>query len=635
MPNSPIQADLVLSLETLPTLVLDQICELLVADGRDGICSFSLTSLSCAAVSRRFRLRCIHLRILDKTHLTQDVKHLEAAIGSLGQYSGHLRQLKLSGSMHVTDGHSYPPQRPNEPTTSASFEDFVKFPREDNPRGDSEIAGARLPPEDMKRKLNELWRPLSEFISRLSLNDLIYACKNQFPRCLLEVLHQHSPQTRLHMHKFAIRSLHPLEDLSTSVDPDEYTLLTSPCLTSIVFKYLNNHIGPERVYKNVVLEALLAGIAPNIRQLSVRVVAIQPESENSSIRRILWPSPSVESFNGSPEVSKARLETLVCDSNLINDVLNRIYIEQLAVLRIDHFVHLDLVRQLVNKAQTVGFKSLSDLSLFIICASAEARPELDFQAGLLLRALPPLTRLELHGHVGSNAVSAIWDVHGDCLKSLDFGSIEQSISAMGGEITFGHVRYPPGGLSKLERLETCIHRTWPTGGDEQDLETVRVLGKLPRLRHLVLDLDVSAIGLDPPEIRDEGSRVTAPIFRDALMRSAVDSKLAKEMFQLIRGSNGPLQYLEIQVRGAGDFGNHWWDSEAASVLSWISPDWICEQKPGRELTATEMEYSRSTGDILRDDFDDRDDLRAVWKEIWPGNGGDRREDWSSFPLMRT
>lgn len=42
------------------------------------------------------------------------------------------------------------------------------------------------------------WKPIASFVSKLDrLSDLIYACYDRFPHCLLQVLHKHQPYCRL------------------------------------------------------------------------------------------------------------------------------------------------------------------------------------------------------------------------------------------------------------------------------------------------------------------------------------------------------------------------------------------------------------------------------------------------------
>jgi hypothetical protein len=89
-----------------------------------------------------------------------------------------------------------------------------------------------------KQEQNEAWLPLAQFLHQLpDLKDLIYACTDQIPICILSSLHQHHPNSRFHVHTFSPRSLYQPKEHPHDIDPDEFVLATSPCLYSIVVSY--------------------------------------------------------------------------------------------------------------------------------------------------------------------------------------------------------------------------------------------------------------------------------------------------------------------------------------------------------------------------------------------------------------
>lgn len=51
------------------------------------------------------------------------------------------------------------------------------------------------------------WDLLVLFRRLLGLRDLVWACGNQFPPCLLQVLHQRLPRCRLHIRAFRLRCI--------------------------------------------------------------------------------------------------------------------------------------------------------------------------------------------------------------------------------------------------------------------------------------------------------------------------------------------------------------------------------------------------------------------------------------------
>ena len=95
-----------------------------------------------------------------------------------------------------------------------------------------------LPTHEEREEQNKAWLPLAQFLDQLpDLKDLIYAYSNQIPMSILSSLHQHHPINRLHVHTFSLRSLFQPRDRPHDIDPDEFVLATSPCLSSIVVSY--------------------------------------------------------------------------------------------------------------------------------------------------------------------------------------------------------------------------------------------------------------------------------------------------------------------------------------------------------------------------------------------------------------
>jgi hypothetical protein len=82
---------------------------------------------------------------------------------------------------------------------------------------------------------DDTWISLAGFIALLpALHDLVYACTNQVPPCLLDTLRQNLPDCRLHVRNFRLRSVHQHKDQLHDIDQDEYSLATYPSLHSIV-----------------------------------------------------------------------------------------------------------------------------------------------------------------------------------------------------------------------------------------------------------------------------------------------------------------------------------------------------------------------------------------------------------------
>ncbi|KAH6894740.1 hypothetical protein B0T10DRAFT_436452, partial [Thelonectria olida] len=621
------------TLETLPSLINDEICQYLVNECRNGLSSFALVSTRCAVASARFRLRCIHLRLSQKEKLLQDLDWLSHALGPGGQHSNYIRQLKLTGGMVGSERDNYSRGRLSPTKCEQSIHDFIKQPLDfvDFPYCD---IFALTPNEQEKRQIEEAWSPLSRFISQLSLTDLVYACSHQIPRCLLDALHQNSSQTRLHIHTFSLRSLYQPPGVFHDIDPDEYMLVTSPSLYSIAGKSYHFGTAGRLGYNYEALEAMVAGLAPNLTHFSLLPCPTDATLHDLGVAR--RPKPPWRGFFGegiqSSSTSKSRLQTLACHPRTIRNWLSKVHSDQLASFQLYGPVSLKELKVLVETAQTTGFQRLSSWRLTLSPSSygeEEAR-EMDFQAGMLLRSLSPLDSLDLDGAFAKGVLDALLDYHGNSLQKLRLGR-NISLDLEPWDLSLDDFRNLAAKCPKLEQLEIGIRRAGQLGGGWQEIETYRALGQFPRLKHLKLTLDCAEADPIEPGDDDDCCKASAPVFWNALVRCAIDSYLAREIFQLIRSSQSSLEYLGVRVVRSGYLGEDWQDSDAEEVLSWISPSWVCEQKDGAVLVS-EVKGSRvGDGDLLKVDFGGRGDLRRVWTALWPGTG-DRRESWSSFPL---
>jgi hypothetical protein len=165
------------------------------------------------------------------------------------------------------------------------------------------------------------------------------------------------------------------------------------------------------------------------------------------------------------------------------------------------------------------------------------------------------------------------------------------------------------------------------------------------LKRISLILDCSVI--NPPEARPDESLIEMQfcawelpvgVFRAALTNTAMDSFLAQSIFETVAATRActdgcSLVTLKLQIDGAGNFGRDWADPETKLALKWIGQNWLV-RRDSRDggLVVQQMKSFDYEADVLKDDFFERDDLRAVWMDIWPGSPGDRRNQWHSFPL---
>jgi hypothetical protein len=240
-------------LETLPLLVLESICEYLAHGDskRRSLFVFSLTSKYCcfAASSQRFERICFKLR--GRKKLRPDLDRWDKILGINGR-ARYVRRVKVVGFMPWLQVNETGEEREvakafQLQTDRDEDEDEDENEEEMKSDGDNFCGPSKgiirnfnggnppLVTQKERQDQNEAWLPLAHFFAQLpALKDLIYACTNQIPICILSSLHQHHSNCRLHVLTFSLRSLYQPKDSPHDIDPDEFVLATSPCLHSIV-----------------------------------------------------------------------------------------------------------------------------------------------------------------------------------------------------------------------------------------------------------------------------------------------------------------------------------------------------------------------------------------------------------------
>ena len=414
------------TLETLPLETLDAICTLLVShDGsREAIACFSLVSFRCSAAAARYRLERVRLEVCDRRQINQLVGKLDHAFGQDGR-AGYLRQMKLIGGMSTAQEDE---EQINTPRLTTGNR-HVRIREEDMhddcygmsklPRSDGSVLGQESPgpvpsPEE-KILIDEAWSPLIGFISGLhGMTDLVYACTDQVPRCLLWALHTYQPTTRLHVHNFSLRSLYQWSDQLHLIDPDEYTLLTSPSLYSIVATWFEVDKHGRVGFNDAAIYRMIMGLAPALRQANLFHGFLDAPGPATYGEHPRW-----EGFLGRDSgvsSSKGRLQALITNATSPDEIdawLNRTDFGEL------HTLHLraptySLCLQSIQKDAPLS--KLRDLQLVFWRLHNDLDDELVLAQ--FLGGLPALECLDLEGYIVDDALEAIQQQHGNKLKRL-------------------------------------------------------------------------------------------------------------------------------------------------------------------------------------------------------------------------
>lgn len=639
VPDTPsAQARQFAPLEMLPDIVLRLVSSVL-SDARDDkrdLLAFSFVSRRCAEVSRRDRLQRIHLHLQHKDRLLDDLNRLTWMLGRNERFYFHVHQLKLTGCLlgtkkqmvprtgespswnYVAEDNSY--HMGGIPTSNKELLDFDPFlPR---------------PNEEEKSQIEDAWSPLAHFIGTLPrLQDLLYACHNQVPRCLLLALHQNTPNTRLHVQTFSLRSLYQRPGQGRNIDQDEYLLASSPSLHSVVAKLYRDPsllmVGDIN-YNHEAVMRMAAGVAPNLKSAK-----LWPWSryEKPWMEYLSEPSlPPWKGFHGEEAPSaKGNIECLEAHIKHFNRWSQHTSLEKLHTLKIRGKVSTTQLARLVTLRHE--FKSLQSLRLNTNSLRHEER--LDRDLGVLFLDLLPLTDLSVGGYVSEAVLGHILHHHGPTLKQLKLmpepRAIGSNLETKVMVVSPSHLKEIGQRCPLLEQLEVFVQRTQ---GDHREVSFYRALGQMRRLKRLSIIFDCSIRNTLSPMGDEEGVpcwiglTAVSRYYRKALRNCAVDPVLARSIYKEISRDSGSLEYLKVQVERFDPL--QFPDAAGAAMMDFVSRGWICERDDrgvGCMIPDTNISW-----DSLRTIFRERPDLESIWTDVWPRTS-DGRLQWSSFPLQ--
>ncbi|KAL7906013.1 hypothetical protein GGI35DRAFT_458576 [Trichoderma velutinum] len=640
-------------LERVPFHLLEGICSWLNSSKDGGLFAFSLANRQCASATMRFRLRSIHLNI-NRLNPDEYFTFMDR-VPDIDIRLSFIRNLRISYSLGFKDDAERDETGREEIGEESFFAKpsplchsrpvFNSYKRNTLPQSTEEVL-------QMKIKNQETWVRVTRFISRLScLSDLVYDCMQQVPMCLLSALRDYCPDARLHVYTFSLRSLYQLRNEYHDISPEEYALATSPNLYGIYMKY--SHYDEEGYigYNEEAVIQMVRGLAP---RLSYVGMVGQPLSGTIELAQAY----ELHRQSGKPKWKGFFINNgQECDTVHGKGSLHTLYLNGASKLRISQWsvytdfskltklylgnTSIDAVQALANIGEGGGLSLLSSLALNPEARNKEQAIAADRSLCQLLRAIKPLQRLELENEIGDGAWQAAIDRHGNSLRELRFvpateyyDDIERFV------LSSDKIRLFSGNFVNLEKLELRMPRTC---GDEDEVDIYRNLGRLPRLKRISLVFDCSII--DPLEVRHGesfidmgGWELPVNVFRTALINTAMDSTLAQSIFETIattRACTGgcSLVDLKLEIYGAGNIGRFLVNNEVKIPLEWVGQSWFVRRNSRDGGPVVQKIQSLSDDyDVLKDDFFERDDLRAVWMDIWPGNPGDRRNQWHSFPL---
>jgi hypothetical protein len=663
------------TLESLPAELLAPICECLDREHTPSLLAFASASKYCYAATTALLFRTIKFSVVSRPQLAKDVKECYDMLQRAASFS-HVRRLVVDGQPPRNDDHErYPQYQWHRPKMSAEERGydhgiFARF-------HDHDFIPDNTPAEAVY-ETNDGWRPLADLIMQLpSLSDFIYGCPSQFPPCLLQILHQHRPQCRLHVSTFKLLSLN-----APVMDAHEVMLATSPCLYSVKVQcedpYSDTHHGFDsqgiQTFHYKATMRLVAGLSPSLKEVTMYHSSSDWNFDlQDDIQRPWQPLKDSMLGNKSHRFSPGSLRCLKhwghgsIGRQIVENWRAHINFSVLCILNLESPIVEDALAYLATNCDFPCLKTLvltlETLSTNYSHTSTSANNYFSV-AKRFLRNLPRLSNLKLLGDLHRISLGSFLDHQGPGLRELWLGPFGGYSSLLQRDIA--HIGMH---CLLLEHLVLALHRS---RGNAAEVAAYRTLGSLPKLQDLSLRLDASdpAVLAEHPEDDDSDldddeipPTPSDPSFdefdhqffpwtlhnyrkarnghiRDAFINSAVDETLVRDIFWTISAAKPdgslPLERMKVSVFGGGYLGSDRPVESLRVVIGNLSRSWLVERNPRddcrEELIIKELGKKEEIPAAMERLHPD---LETIFRRIWPAKqkkGGNWWEDWHSWPL---
>jgi hypothetical protein len=556
-----------------PPEIVACIAEVLDASHAPSLLAFAQTSKHHYAISSCFLFRTVKMTLGDSEEperLREEVKKWEAMLLRNSAFTYVRRLIFYSADLgREMPENPYlalePCERDNDPTHLRSCWDLY------HNWWCPEVSESTPPLPSLR---NDDWQSVVHLVGQLhGLTDIFYACVAQFPICLLETLRVKLPRCRLHHFNFRLR------------DPNgayERALATAPCLYSIGdLDHVDDPAG----------RTLARCHAPHLR--SVFVWPTSRTRRDAAVGNCDPPEGVGRDLVAALQHIELGRSGGDRDPESLSDfmIVSRIAFNDFSALRILK-LYSPIDYQTLPPPE--NFPSLVNLSL--TCIRSPMASSYWIAALVFIRNLSRLTTLQLISW--NRSISVVPGL------SPNLRKLQLSTHHVGADpLVCDHIDQLATLCPHLEELAVEMRRS---RGDASEVALYRVLGRLPRLRCLTIELDASPAPLiqvvkeDGTVARDtrvepwfdtwgaeylrgmrieKGSIPSLYPYRkghllDVFVNSAVDEELARSIFAVIDGAKRtiggggviPLERLEVAAVKGNTFPPTNWHPQPWSAL---------------------------------------------------------------------
>jgi hypothetical protein len=309
---------------------------------------------------------------------------------------------------------------------------------------------------------------------------------------------------------------------------------------------------------------------------------------------------------------------------------------------------------LIDAAVNARFKFLESLHVLLRLRDDDTNFKLGVE--MFLDGLSSLTTLRLHYYVYESLQTRVLERHGERLRQLvllPHSALNRKMVAP----TITHILNIRDSCPLLEDLTLVILRS---KSNRSETRCYEALGTFASLIKLTLQLNGNAPDLpilDEEELtalaisRTHGDPLCHAHVRDALINSAVDEALARDIWDVISAnkSGRPLAHLEISGRPAHLVG-HPENPAIVRRVTHMTRSFRLTRNERDDSDQVEVVELQKRARERRDEEGRQGEARmvsmlepaieekvgSIFEELWPPKPGSRdwRDDWSSWPLQR-